>query len=123
MKLVISTVGLVVACAAGCASTPVPKAQVASTENAVESARSAGAERVPEASQHMRMADEHLREANNFIKRGDNDKAEGMLRRAEADAALASSLTQEARQKAATDAAIERVRAASESGAPSGPSR
>jgi hypothetical protein len=110
MKLPISTLAIMAACAAGCASTPVPTAQVASTETAVQSARAAGASGVPQASSHLTDAESELGKAKNLINSGDNDQAGPLLTRAEADANLAAALSREAQQKASTDAAIQRVR-------------
>ena len=102
MNRTISTVGLVAAFAVGCGSS-LPPARVASTETAVQSAREAGAERVPQADQHLKMAEDNLARAKTLNAKKDGDKAEAMLRRASADAALAAALTDEAKQtKAAT---------------------
>ena len=109
------TLGVVVACAlaGGCASTPVPEAQVASTQEAVQSARQAGADRVPEANKHLTMAEDQLAKARTHISKGDNDDALPLLTRAEYDAALAAALSREAQQKAATEAVIVRVQSVS----------
>lgn len=120
MKLPISTLGLVAALAVGCASTPVPATRLASTESAVQAAKSAGAERVPVASTHLTKAETDLGKAKSLITKGDNDDAATLLTRAEADASLAAALSREAQQKAATDAAVQRVRAMTPV---SGPSR
>src|SRR5262245_15246951 len=113
MKLVIAALGLAAAGAVGCASTPVPAAQVASAETTLRGAREAGADRVPEANRHLQMADDQLGQAKKLIKKGDNDKAAALLARSQSDAALATGLTQEAQQAAARDAANQRVRAMS----------
>ena len=108
MKPIIPIITFLAACA-GCASTPVPDARVASTESAVQSARAAGADRVPEANQHLRMADDELGKARGFIQNGDNDKATAMLRRAESDANLAAALSRETKQKMMTAAAMQQL--------------
>jgi hypothetical protein len=125
MKLVITTVGFVAACAAGCASTPVPNAKVASTESTVQSARTAtaGAGSVPEADQHLRRADDELAKARVLIRKGDNDEASAMLSRADADARLAAALSHEAQQRRATDSAVQRVISMPGQSAPAGPNR
>jgi hypothetical protein len=123
MKAFISTVGLLAACAAaaGCASKPVPEARVAATQAAIQSARQVGADRSPAASKQLGSAEEQLNAARGRIKKGDNEEAEMLLTRAESDAALAAALAREARQKAATDAAMQRTRAVSAPmGQPSG---
>jgi hypothetical protein len=106
-----STLGFVAACAVGCASTPIPSSRVASVETAVRAARDGGAERVPAAKTPLNSAEGQLGEAKNLISKGDNDEASAKLTRAELDAALASALTREAQQTAATQAAYQRVRA------------
>jgi hypothetical protein len=124
MKLVITTVGFVAACAAGCASTPVPNARVASAESTVQSARSvttAGSS--PQADQQMRMADDELAKAQRLIRDGKNDQASAALSRAEADARLAASLSHEAQQRRATDSAVQRVISMPSQNAPAGPNR
>lgn len=98
----ISTAGLVLAFAIGCGSS-VPPARVASTETAVRSARAAGAERVPDANHHLKLAEDELAKAKTLSSKKHRDEAEAMLHRAGADAALAAALTDEARQKAATE--------------------
>jgi Domain of unknown function (DUF4398) len=102
MKPSISTIALALATAlaAGCASTTVPPARVASTESAVQSARAAGADRVPDASAHLKAAEDQLGRAKNLIeKKKDSDQAEALLSRAKSDAALAVALSQQARQE------------------------
>lgn len=114
MKLSISMLGVVAAwAAAACGSTPVPPARVASTETAVQSARQAGADRVPAANAELKRAEDELGKAKTLIGEGDNKEAEAMLMRAESDAALAAALTREAQQKAVTEAAMQRVRSMS----------
>ena len=109
MKLSICTVGLL-ACAVGCASTPPPTAKVASTQTAVQSARAEGAAGVPDAQPYLTKAEDQLGKAHGLMKKGDNDEAAALLTRAEADAQLATALTHEAKQNAATIAAEQRLR-------------
>jgi hypothetical protein len=105
MKRSISTLGLVAAFAAGCAATPVPSTRFASTEAAVQSARQAGADRIPDASKHLKMAEEQLGSARSLDRgHGKPEEVDAMLIRAKSDAALAAALAQEAKQKARTGA-------------------
>jgi hypothetical protein len=110
MNRTISTVGLVAVFAIGCAST-LPSSRVQATETAVQSARESGAGGVPEADKHLKMADDALAQAKSLNRKGEGDEAEAMLTRAEADAALAAALSDEAKQKAAIQGSKGEVRA------------
>jgi hypothetical protein len=113
MKSFITTVGLAVcagAIAIGCASTPVPKAKLASTQSAVQNARGSGADRVPGANTQLTMAEDQLGRAEKRIGEGDNKEADRLLTRAEADAALATSLARESQQQQQTQASVARAR-------------
>lgn len=109
MKGTISTAGLVAAFAIGCAST-VPPARVASTETAVQAARDSGADNVPGANAHLKMAEQELAKAKSLNGK-DRDGAEALLTRADSDAALAAALTDEARQKASAESGTHPARA------------
>lgn len=98
MNRTISTVGLAAAFVVGCGST-VPPARIASSEAAVQAAREAGAERVPAANKHLQAAEDELVKAKGVNSTKDREAAEAHLERAEADAALAAALADEARQK------------------------
>ena len=111
MKQSIWTLGLVAALAVGCKSSSVPPARVASTEAAVKSAREAGADRVPDAQARLKAAEDQLVMAKRLIDKGETGEVEGLLTRAESDAALAAALSYEAQQKAATEAEKQPVRA------------
>jgi 7-keto-8-aminopelargonate synthetase-like enzyme len=101
MKRLNSTLGLVAAFVVGCASTSVPPARVASTEEAVKTARDAGAERDDNARQHLAQAESELGEAKKIIAaKGDAEQAEALLTRAKSDAALAASLSRESQMRA-----------------------
>lgn len=100
MNRTISTAGLVaLALAIGCGSS-VPTTRVASAEAAVQTARASGANDVPEASKQLKVAEQELAKAKSLNEDKDRDEAEAMFSRAEADAALAASLANEANKKA-----------------------
>lgn len=84
----------------GCASTPRPEARVVSSGAAIRGAAEAGAESVPRAALHLKLAKEQRDEALALLQRGENEKAERALRRAEADAELANAIAREASAKA-----------------------
>lgn len=93
-----------------CASPPLPAARVGSAEAGVREARAAGAERIPNAASHLRLAELQIERARRLIEDGEPDRAHWMLLRAEADAAVAAALSREAEQKVATDEAASRAR-------------
>jgi hypothetical protein len=85
--------GMAVA-AAGCASNP-PTAKLESSSAAIRAAEEVGATHVPRAALHLQLAKEQSDRANSLIKEHDNDQAEMLLQRAEADAELAVALARE----------------------------
>jgi hypothetical protein len=105
------TGGLVVALAlaAGCASNP-PTVRAESSSAAIRAAEEVGANHVPQAALHLQLAKEQSDRANSLMKTGDNDQAEMLLLRAEADAELALALAREDSEKADAEQAVVRVR-------------
>jgi 5'-3' exonuclease len=86
---------LVVA-ALGCGGAPKPEARIASSQGAIRGAEEAGAQTVPRATLHLKLAEEQRAKALELVKNDDNHRAELMLARAEADAELALALAREA---------------------------
>jgi len=78
-----------------CASTPVPADKLTRSQVAIRSARDLGAEQVPPAAMHLRIATEQVDLARKAMSDGDNKKAEYLLIRAEADAEAAIALSNE----------------------------
>lgn len=93
----------------GCASAPKPEARVVSSGAAIRGATEAGAETVPKASLHLKLAKEQRDQALALIRDGENAKAERALRRAEADAELAIALAREAGAKAEAEKVMAEV--------------
>ncbi|HEY4059528.1 MAG TPA: hypothetical protein VGM39_23075 [Kofleriaceae bacterium] len=90
---------------AACASTPKPEAAMASSEGAIRGASEAGADTVPQAQLHLKLAEEQRATALAMIKDGHNGRAKYVLARSEADAELAIALArQAAAEKDAADA-------------------
>ena len=119
MKTFPITVGLVLALTAACAARPVPAARVGSAEAAVRSARDHGATRLPDAALHLRLAENQVARARRLIDEGEQERAEWLLVRAEADASVADALAREAAQKSAAEETNARARAlATEEGGP-----
>jgi hypothetical protein len=108
MKRLISTLGFMTAFVVGCTKPAVPPAAVTSAEVSVQTAREAGANRDPQAKQHLTMAQNQVDEAKQIIKaKGDPGEAYALLTRAKSDAALAAALTREADEKAKAAAPIQ----------------
>ena len=80
---------------AGCSSAPAPNSRLASSQAAVRGAREVGAASVPQASLHLKFSEEQIAEAKAMIAAGDNEQADLVLQRAQADAELALSLARE----------------------------
>ena len=84
----------------GCGGAPKPEGRVASSQGAIRGAAEAGAEGVPRATLHMKLAQEQREQALELMKSGENHRAELLLARAEADAELALALARESSAKA-----------------------
>ncbi len=79
----------------GCASTPVPPERLVSAEAGIRGATEVGAEGVPQASLHLKMARDQVAQAKTLSEGGDNERATLVLARAETDAELALALARE----------------------------
>ena len=96
---------------AGCASTPVPNAKIASSEGAIRAAQETGSRNIPKAALHLKLAEEQLQSAKILIRDNDNNRAEYVLMRAQADAELAIALSHAAASNAKAGAAVDAARA------------
>lgn len=79
----------------GCASAPPPTEQLASAEASMRAARELGAQSVPRAQLHLRLAQEQVTQARKLAEDGENERAASILDRARADAELALALSRE----------------------------
>jgi hypothetical protein len=93
----------------GCGGAPRPEARLASSEGAIRGAQEAGADQVPDATLHVKLAEEQRQKALDLIKDGDNHRAEMMLARSESDAELAVALTRAATARAVAAKSSEAV--------------
>jgi hypothetical protein len=93
---------------AGCASYPQPNESLANSTATVRGAEEAGAEQVPDAALHLRLAEEQNEAAKRLMADGDNERAQYLTMRAQTDAELALSL---AHEEAANQQASEARRA------------
>jgi predicted small lipoprotein YifL len=90
-------------------SLPPPSDKLANAEAAARSARELGAERVPNASLHLKLATEQIERAKALMKDSDNKRADFVLQRANADAELSVMLAKEATAKTEADQATATV--------------
>ncbi|MBI5532935.1 MAG: DUF4398 domain-containing protein [Deltaproteobacteria bacterium] len=97
---------------AGCGSYPVPVDALAGAQASTRAAQEVGASTNPRASLHLKLAQEQFDEAKRLIADGDNQKAEGLLQRANADAELALALAKEATMQAKAKQVLEELQAA-----------
>jgi len=92
---------------AGCANTPL---RTEGATSGIRTAEEAGAAKVPQASLHLQLAREEQEAAKNWAARGEKDKADSLLLRAEADAELALALSHEDAERSEAQAAVDRAR-------------
>jgi hypothetical protein len=102
------TIALAAALTACGASFPPPNDQLAATQGAVRAAEEAGADKDPEAQLYVKLAREQLDKAREVMTDGQNERADRLLRRSEADADLARGI---ARSKSAQAEAEEAKKA------------
>jgi hypothetical protein len=96
---------------AGCASTPVPNARVASSEAAIRAAQETGSRSVPQAALHLKLAEEELQGAKGLIRDNENKRADSLLMRSQADAELAIALSHVAVSNVQAGTAVDEARA------------
>src|SRR5690349_13350516 len=107
MKTMAWMAAVSVALGACASSGPVPAERLAKSEAALRSAHENGADRVPPAALHLKVANEELAMARKLISDGDNKRAEYILMRAEADANAASSLAREVQARNAAQQTLQ----------------
>jgi len=94
--------------ALGCAGTTPPSAQqLADVQSANRSATELGAHKNPRAELHLKLAEEQLQQAERAISDDDDERANGLLMRAKADAELAIALTREDNANTQASKAVE----------------
>jgi len=92
---------------AGCANVPL---RTEASTSGIRAAEESGAAKVPQASLHLQLAKEELESAKMLAAKGEKEKADSMLMRAEADAELAVALSHKDAEKTEAMAAVERAR-------------
>jgi hypothetical protein len=100
--------------AVGCGGAPPPNDQFAATQAAIRAADEVGASEDPQAALHLKLAREGLTKAKALMEEEDNEPAEALLLRAEADAELARTLARKQSTRQSADdamAALEKLKA------------
>jgi hypothetical protein len=100
---------LPLAAALGCAAAPVPAERLASAEAGIRAAAEVGAEGVPQAALHLKMARDQVEQAKSLVQSGDHERATMVLARAEADAELSLALAREGTARAEATAVLAQV--------------
>jgi len=109
LKLAIVTGSVLFAAfAAGCASAPAVNKE--GSTSAIRAAEESGASSVPSASLYLQLAKEELEHAKGLVAKGENEEAESMLLRSQADGELAVALSRGDADKKEAIQAVERVR-------------
>jgi hypothetical protein len=100
------SVGVSLAMVSACGgSYPEPRNQLAASEASLRAAEVGGAQNDPQCALHLKRAREQVETGKALIQEGENERAEWVLRRAQADADLALALaTEQAHQKQAAAA-------------------
>jgi hypothetical protein len=93
----------------GCASAPVPAERLASAEAGIRGATEVGAEGVPQAALHLKLARDQVTQAKGLAQGGDNERAVLVLARAEADAELALTLARESAARVEANAVLAQI--------------
>lgn len=95
---------------AGCAQTPPPHTALTEAQSRVAAAEAQGAQQVPQASLHLKMAKDSIEEARMLMNEDRNERAAVVLERARMDAELAASLATEEAMKKKANEELERVK-------------
>lgn len=91
--------GIVISLAGCGGGYPEPRNQLTASEAALRAAEVAGAQNSPQSALHLKRAREQVDNAKALMQEGENERAEWVLRRAQADADLALSLAHEENQR------------------------
>jgi hypothetical protein len=100
----------------GCASAPVSPERIQASENVIQDAVSAGAERDPNAAKYLELARGEIDSGKKLSANGDAKQAESLLEKAEADARLANATAQQSASAAAVKQAAAELKKINEGG-------
>ena len=112
MNMAVMAVSILSAAAiAGCAASgPTFKESSEPSKSSIRAAEEVGAAKVPSASFYLQLAKEKLENARALAAEGKKEEAASMLKRAEADAELAITLSHEQAERTEAAKAVERAR-------------
>jgi len=110
-RFVLLAITAVATATVGCASAAPPNEKLASSEAALRGAQEVGAQTVPKASLHLKLAQEQIAQAKALMSDGENELAGSVLDRAKSDAELALALARENETRSEAQKATEQVRA------------
>lgn len=96
LSVVAAVSALVIGCGGGY---PEPRNQLSASEAAVRAAEVGGAQNNPQSALHLKRAREQVESGKALMDEGEHERAEWVLRRAQADADLALSLASEETQR------------------------
>jgi hypothetical protein len=99
----------VAALAGGCASYPAPTEHFATSTASTRAAQEIGAQANPQASLAARLAQDENNQARQLMSDGDNERADYMTMRANADAQLAIAIVREQQARAQANQALARL--------------
>jgi hypothetical protein len=109
MSPVAAIAALLCAALTGCGGPPPPNDQLAASQAALRAAIEVGGTQEPQAALHLKLAREQMDKAKALIEEGDNETAQRVLQRAEADAELARALAKKSTTQAAADEATSKI--------------
>jgi hypothetical protein len=102
---------------AGCGGMPPPNDQLVASQAALRAAEEVGGASDPQAALHLKLAREQIEKAKALIQSQENDVAERLLKRAEADAELALALAKQRATQAEAEEAMKQVEQLKQAGA------
>jgi hypothetical protein len=109
-SLVTVLAGLLGLAAVGCGgSLPPPNDQLAASQAAIRAAEEVGAKSDPQAMLHLKLAREQMEKAKALMEAEDNEAAQRVLQRAEADAELALAIAKQRATEAEAEEAMAQV--------------
>lgn len=122
----IPLLSLILLIGVGCAGFPPPTERLNTTQGAIRGATEVGAEQIPRAALHLKLAQEQVDKARQLMEDADNERADESLRRAQADAELAIAIARETQavQKAdEAEAELQKARGDAMKGPAAAPAR
>jgi hypothetical protein len=109
MRIVVAGFAISAIVVAGCASYPAPTDHLANSYANIRAAEAIGAAQTPQAALHLKLAHEEQSSAQKLASDGDNEQADYMTARANADAELAMSLARETQAQGRANGAAAKV--------------